>query len=50
MKAWQRCLLLLGLFAGMKSGAVLDEKIVKRLVIVLLIISGAALIIKAIVE
>lgn len=35
---------LTGLFAGIKSGKVLDEKVVKRLVIVLLIISGFALI------
>ena len=36
--------MLAGLFAGIGSGRVLDEKIVKRLVIVLLIISGVALI------
>ncbi len=36
---------LIGLFAGIKSGSILDEKVVKRLVIVLLIISGIALII-----
>ncbi|NBH16480.1 sulfite exporter TauE/SafE family protein [Clostridiaceae bacterium] len=33
-----------GLFAGMKSGSLLDEKIVKKLVIVMLIVSGGALI------
>ncbi len=38
--------MLIGLFAGMKSSQLLNEKIVKRLVIVLLIISGIALIIK----
>lgn len=37
---------LLGLFAGMKSSQILDEKIVKRLVIILLIISGIVLISK----
>ena len=37
--------MLAGLFAGIKSGRVLDEKIVKHLVIILLIISGAALVI-----
>lgn len=36
--------MLLGLFAGMKSSSKLDERIVRRLVIVLLILSGAALI------
>ena len=36
--------MLAGLFAGIKSGTILDEKIVKRLVIILLIISGVALI------
>ena len=35
---------LIGLFAGMKSAKVLDERVIKRLVIVLLIISGVALI------
>jgi uncharacterized membrane protein YfcA len=35
---------LIGLFTGIKSGKALNEKIVKRLVIVLLIISGFALI------
>ena len=34
-----------GLFLGMKSGALIDEKKVRRLVIILLIISGAALIV-----
>lgn len=34
-----------GLFAGMKSGRFLNEKLVKKLVIVMLIFSGAALII-----
>lgn len=38
--------MLIGLFAGMKSSQVLDEKLVKRLVIVLLIISGIVLIVK----
>ena len=36
--------MLAGLFAGIKSGTILDEKIIKRLVIILLIISGVALI------
>ncbi|MBE5799819.1 MAG: sulfite exporter TauE/SafE family protein [Clostridiales bacterium] len=36
---------LLGLFLGAKSGAVLDEKTVKRIVIVMLIVSGLSLII-----
>ncbi len=35
---------LIGLFTGMKSAKVLDERVVKRLVIVLLVISGVALI------
>ena len=35
---------LIGLFAGMKSAKVLDERVVKRLVIILLVISGVALI------
>ena len=35
----------LGLFLGMKSSSILDEKIVKKAVIVMLIISGIALII-----
>ena len=34
-----------GLFLGIKSGALIDEKKVRRLVIILLIISGAALIV-----
>lgn len=37
--------MLAGLFAGIKCGRVLDEKIVKHIVIILLIISGAALVI-----
>lgn len=37
--------MLAGLWLGIKSGKVLDEKIVKRLVIVMLIISGAALVV-----
>lgn len=36
--------MLAGLFAGMKSSQVLDDRIVKRLVIVLLILSGVVLI------
>lgn len=35
-----------GVFAGMKSSLVLDEKIVKKLVIILLILSGIVLVIK----
>ncbi len=35
---------LMGLFAGIMSGKILDERIVKRLVIILLVISGLALI------
>lgn len=38
--------MLVGLALGMYSGKVLDEKIVKKLVIVMLIISGVAIIIK----
>lgn len=38
--------MLLGLFLGMKSSQFMDEKLVKKLVIVLLIISGVLLIIK----
>ena len=38
--------MLVGLFAGMKSGEVIDDKIVRKCVIVLLIISGVMLIIK----
>ncbi len=37
--------MLIGLFAGMKSSSVLDEKVAKKIVIVMLIISGVALII-----
>lgn len=37
--------MLLGLFAGIKSSSVLDDKIVKKLVIILLIISGVFMII-----
>ena len=37
--------MLIGLFAGMKSSSVLDEKAAKKIVIVMLIISGVALII-----
>ena len=37
-------LMLVGLFLGMLSGKFLDEKIVKRLVIVMLVVSGFALI------
>ncbi|MBO5372608.1 MAG: sulfite exporter TauE/SafE family protein [Lachnospiraceae bacterium] len=36
--------MLIGLFLGMKSSKVLDEKLVKRLVIIMLIISGGSLI------
>lgn len=39
--------MLIGLALGMFSGKVLDEKIVKRLVIVMLIISGVALVINS---
>ena len=39
-------LMLIGLFAGMKSGSVLNDKVVKKIVIVLLIISGIMMIIK----
>lgn len=38
--------MLVGLFLGMRSASVLDEKIVKKIVIVLLIISGIVLVIK----
>ena len=38
--------MLIGLFAGIKSGQILDEKIIKKLVIILLIISGIVLIAK----
>ena len=37
--------MLIGLCAGMLSGKFLDEKIVRKLVILMLIISGAALIV-----
>ena len=37
--------LLVGMFAGMKSGSFLNEKTVKKLVIVMLLLSGAALVI-----
>lgn len=40
--------MLLGLFAGMVSSKFLDEKIVKRLVIVMLILSGMALVVNTI--
>jgi hypothetical protein len=40
---------LIGLFIGIKSAAVLDEKLAKRLVIILLIISGIALIVNQLV-
>lgn len=39
--------MLVGLLAGMASGKFLDEKVVKKLVIVMLIVSGAALIINS---
>lgn len=38
--------MLLGLFGGMKSSRVLDEKLVKKLVILLLILSGCVMIVK----
>ena len=38
--------MLAGLFAGIKSASILDEKTVKKLVIILLIVSGIMLIIK----
>ena len=38
-------LMLLGLFLGMQSGKVLNDKLVKKLVIVMLIVSGVALVI-----
>lgn len=38
--------MLVGLFAGIKSSQILDEKIVKKMVIILLIISGLVLILK----
>jgi len=40
-------LMLLGLWLGMVSGKVLDEKLVKKIVIVMLIISGVALVINS---
>ena len=39
--------MLVGLFLGMKSSKILDEKIVKRIVLVMLIVSGAALVINS---
>ena len=39
--------MLIGLFLGMKSCKVLDEKIVKRVVLIMLIVSGAALVINS---
>ncbi len=39
--------MLVGLFLGMKSSKVLDEKIVKRIVLVMLIVSGIALVINS---
>ena len=36
--------MLTGLFLGMFSGRFLDEKVVKRIVVILLILSGAALV------
>ena len=36
---------LIGLALGMLSGKVLDERIVKRVVIVMLVVSGAALVV-----
>ncbi len=38
--------MLAGVFAGMKSATILNEKLVKKLVIVLLILSGIALVLK----
>lgn len=37
-------LMLIGLFLGIKSSRVLDEKLVKRIVVIMLIVSGAALV------
>lgn len=37
--------LLAGLYLGMASSKVLDEKVVKKLVIVMLILSGVALVV-----
>ncbi len=39
--------MLVGLFAGMASGKVLNEKAAKRLVLVMLVVSGAALVINS---
>lgn len=39
--------MLIGLFLGMKSSKILDEKIVKRIVLVMLIVSGVALVINS---
>ena len=39
--------MLIGLFLGMKSGKILDEKFVKRLVLFMLIVSGIALVINS---
>ena len=39
--------MLIGLFLGIKSSTVLDEKIVKRIVLIMLIVSGAALVINS---
>ena len=39
--------MLIGLFAGMASGKVLDEKFVKKMVIVMLIVSGVALVVNS---
>ncbi len=39
---------LIGLFTGIKSATIIDEKIVKRIVIILLIISGVMLILKSV--
>lgn len=38
--------MLLGLFVGIKSSSVLDEKLIKKIVIIMLIISGVALVIQ----
>ena len=40
-------LMLLGLWLGMVSGKVLDEKLVKKIVIVMLIVSGVALVVNS---
>lgn len=39
--------MLVGLFLGMKSSKVLDEKVVKRIVLIMLIVSGIALVINS---